>query len=421
MKEEEITQCADLLQQFHGQFAPIFYDRRQADTSAKVLHGLLLNGVRANAAKTARAVPGVNVDSVQHFMGRSPWDHRPIIGQLHHLTAHHIGHPEAILAVDDSGFAKKGNKSVGVKRQYSGTLGKVDNCQIGVYAAYLSPLGRCLVDEELYLPTEWCEDKQRREEAQIPKHVQFQTKPELALRQIERAHEGPLPFQWVACDDLYGQNGAFRDGVDDLGLRYVAEVPCSTKVWTEHPPLKGPGPSGGGRPREQWSLRADAPDPQTVEDVAASLTDWQLVRCRRGTKKPIRSEWAARRVYPWRDGMPGRQRWLLIQRPPDDENKYYLSNVGPEVSIEKLAQVASKEWFVEQCFRDEKTEIGLDEYEVRKWHGWHHHMTMCMLALAFLTFVQQSWEKRGRTEHPKGPSRAEPCFRTGATEPHRSV
>ena len=395
MKEEEITQCADLLREFHGRFAPEFYDRRQAQTSQKVLHGLLLRGVRANAAKTARAVPGADVDSVQHFMGRSPWDHRPIIDQLHHLTADHIGHPEAILAVDDSGFAKKGHKSFGVKRQYSGTLGKVDNCQIGVFAAYVSPLGRCLVDEELYLPTEWCEDQKRREEAQVPEDVRFRTKPELALREIARAHEGPLPFQWVACDDLYGQSGAFRDGVAQLGLRYVAEVPCAKKVWTEHPPLKGPGPSGGGRPRQKWSLRDDAPDPQTVQDVAASITDWQPIRCRRGTKKPIRSEWAARRVYPRRDGLPGQQRWLLIQRPPDDEDKYYLSNAGPDVPIEKMARVATKEWFVEQCFRDEKTQIGLDEYEVRKWQGWHHHMTMCMLALAFLMLVQRSWEKKG--------------------------
>jgi hypothetical protein len=270
-------------------------------------------------------------------------------------VAEGIGDPEAIFVVDDSGVPKKGEKSVGVARQYSGTLGKVDNCQVGVYEAYVRPLGQCLVEEDLYLPEDWCQNQRRRQEAEIPPDVSFRTKPQIALRQLERADEGPLPFEWVTCDDLYGQNGAFRDGVDDLGLRYVAEVPCSTKVWTERPPLKGPGPSGGGRPREKWTLADDAPTAMEVQKLAAEATGWEPIRTRKGTKKPILSEWVALRVYPWRDGMPGEQRWLFLERRPSGEHKYYLSNAGTKATKEKMAHVASAEWFVEQCFRDAKT------------------------------------------------------------------
>lgn len=395
MKEEKIAQCADRLMEFHSQFEPVFYDRRQANVSQKMLHGLLLDGVDANAAETARAVPNASPRAFQHFVGISSWDHRPVIFQLQTTVADEIGEPDGIFVVDDSGVAKKGNKSAGVARQYSGTLGKVDNCQIGVYGAYVSSRGRCLVEEDLYLPEQWCEDHQRRQEAEIPEEVSFRTKPQIALQQVRRAHEGPLPFRWVTCDDLYGQNGGFRDGVDDLGLKYVAEIPCSTKVWTEKPPLKGPGPSGGGRPREKWSLREDAPSPVRVDRLADEATDWKVVHTRRGTKKPIQSEWVALRVYPWRDGLPGTQKWLLLERCSDGQHKYYLSNAGPETKLQKMAQVASAEWFVEQCFRDAKTEIGLDEFEVRKWQGWHHHMTMCMLAQAFLVLLQKNWKKKG--------------------------
>jgi len=395
MKPEQIEQCAEQFVEFHRRFAPLFYEKRQAHWSAKVLHGLLLDGVRKNAAKIARAVPNAKAKALQHFMSQSSWDHHPLIEQLQAVVSETLADPEGILVTDDTGFAKKGDKSAGVKRQYSGTLGKVDNCQIGVFLAYVSRRGKALIDEELYLPKEWARDKKRRKEAGVPRYVKFRTKQELALQMIKRAAEGPLPALWVACDDFYGRDGELRDSLEELEFLFICEVPSKTKVWTELPPLAEPGPSGRGRPRTKVRISAKAPKALEVRRVRHQIEQWQYVTVRKGSKKPIRSAWAALRVYPWRDGLPGKQRLLLIERTEEDGQKYYLSNAPAETPLKKLAEVAKQQWFVEQCFRDAKGQVGLDEFEVRKWRGWHHHMTMCMLALCFLLLLQQNWKKGG--------------------------
>lgn len=393
MKPEQVEQCAEQLVEFHRRFVPFFYEKRQARWARKWLHGLLLEGVRKNAAEVARAVPGGNVQSMQQFMSDSPWDPRPVVGELQAVVAEKLGDPEAVLVCDETGFPKKGQKSVGVARQYSGTLGKVDNCQVGVFLAYVSSKGRSLVDEQLYLPKEWARNRGRRKEAGVPREVKFRTKPQIALQMIREAAEGPLPFRWVACDDLYGQNGDFRDGLDALGLLYVVEVPSKTKVWTEMPPLREAGPSGRGRPRTKRSLSPQAPHPRKVGDLAKRPQSWTALKVRDGAKKPIRSHWALLRVYPWREGLPGQQRWLLIERRQEGHDKYYLSNAPAGTPIRKLAEVAKSEWFVEPCFRDAKQQVGLSDFELRKWRGWHHHMVMCMLAQAFLATLCSEWKK----------------------------
>ena len=394
MKPEQIKQCTRQLVEFHGRFAPLFYEKRQAHWAYKWLHGLLLDGVRKNAAKLARVVPGGNVQSMQQFMSDSPWDHRAVIKELQAVAAENLADPQAVLVCDETGFAKKGEKSVGVARQYSGTLGKVDNCQVGVQLAYISSKGRTLVDEDVYLPKQWARDKKRRKEAGVPKWVKFRTKPQIALDLIRDAAEGPLPFRWVSCDDIYGANGEFRDGLQELGLLYVCEVPCSTKLWTQRPPVREPGPGLHGRPRTKRTLGPDAPRAVEARKLAKRIENWRWITTREGAKKPIRSAWSAMRVWPWRDGLPGRESWLLIERTNEGEHKYYLCNASAETALEQLAEVAKKEWFVEQCFRDAKQEVGLDEFEVRKWRGWHHHMVMCMLAYLFLTLLRIRWKKR---------------------------
>lgn len=393
MKPEQIEQCADQLVKFHRRFAPLFYQKRQAHWCYKWLHGLLLDGVRKCAAKLARAVPGADVQSMQQFVSDSPWEHRAVIRELQALVAEQLHDSEAVLVVDDTGFAKKGDKSVGVKRQYSGTLGKIENCQIGVFMAYVSRKGNCLVNEQLYLPKEWARDRKRRKEAGVPKEVEFHTKPELALGMVTELMEGPISASWVACDDDYGADGSFRDGLAELGLKFVCEVPCSSKVWTEFPPLKGPGPGKRGRPRTTMALSPDAPRPTEVRKLAERIQNWHYISLRVGSKKPIRSAWAALRVYPWRQGLPGGERWLLLERREDETHKYFLSNAPPQTPLQKLAWAAKQEWFVEQCFRDAKGEVGLADFEVRKWSGWHHHMTMCMLAYLFLVLLRSRWKK----------------------------
>jgi len=393
MKPEQIRECADQLVEFHKRLAPLFYEKRQAHWCYKWLHGFLLDGVRKNAAKLARAVPGANVQAMQQFITDSPWDHRKMIAELQLIVADRLADPDAVVVVDDTGFAKKGQKSVGVKRQYSGTLGKVDNCQVGVFAAYVSRRGHCLVDEELYLPKEWARDRRRRKEAGVPKQVAFQSKPQLALQTIKNVAGGAISARWVACDDAYGESGQFRDGLDALGLNFMCEVPSKTKIWTELPPLVQPGSSAGGRPRTKVSLSPEAPRCVRVSKAAATIQKWRRITARQGTKRPIRSAWAALRVYPWRDGLPGAQRWLVVERRREGSHKYFLSNAPADTPLEELVRVAKQKWFVEQCFRDTKQQVGLSHFEVRKWAGWHHHMTMCMLAYLFLVLVRAGWKK----------------------------
>jgi len=401
MKPEQVEQCAEQLMQFHSRFASLLYEKRQAHWAHKWLHGLLLEGVRKNAAGVARAVPGGNVQSMQQFMSDSPWEPRPVVRELQAVIAEELGDPQAVLVCDETGFPKKGDKSVGVARQYSGTLGKVDNCQVGVFCAYVGKKGSSLVDGELYLPKQWAKDRKRRKEAGVPRHVKFRTKPQIALEMIGKAANGPLPFQWVACDDLYGQNGEFRDGLEQLALKYVCEIPSKTKVWTHMPTVREPGPSGRGRPRIKRSLAPDAPRPKEVSRLAKQRESWTTVQVRDGAKKPVRSDWAALRVHPWREGLPGKQSWLLMEKTREGEHKYYLSNAPEDTPIRQLAHVAKKEWFVEMCFRDAKQEVGLADFELRKWPGWHHHMVMCMLAQAFLAILRRRWKKGLSSPRPR--------------------
>ena len=394
MKPEQIQQCADQLAEFHGRLAPLFYEKRQAHWCQKWLHGLLLDGVRKNATGVARAVPGANVQAMQQFLADSTWDRAPLIEQLQVMAQEGLGEPDGILVCDDTGFPKKGTESVGVARQYSGTLGKVDNCQIGVFLAYVTGKGRVLVDGRLYLPKDWAADRARRKKAGVPRGVRFQTKAALALEMIERAVAGALSVQWVTCDDGYGRDGAFRQSVAALGLRYVCEVPSDQKVWCDLPTLPRRAPGQMGRPRTRLEALPGGPKSQKVRQLASGIDSWRHIQLRAGTKKPVASDWAGLRIWPSHKRAPGPEEWLLLER-GDAGMKYYLSNAPAETPLEAMARVAKREWYVEPCFRDLKQEVGLDDYEARKWRAWHHHVTLCMLAGLFLTLMQGKWQKGG--------------------------
>ena len=394
MTPQQIEQCAGQLGAFHERLAPLFPDKRQRPWYRRWIHGLLLDGVRKNAAELARAVPGAEVQAMQQFLTDSTWRWGPVIAQLQAMAQETLGEPEGILVCDDTGFAKKGTESVGVARQYSGTLGKVDNCQIGVFAAYVSSQGRCVVDGRLYLPRQWAKNRARRKKAGVPKNVEFHTKPALALQMIERAAAGPLSVRWVTCDDGYGRDGGFRQSVADLGLLFVCEVPSDRRVWTELPVLPESSSGQMGRPRTRAHTAPGAPKSRKVRHLVDEVDSWHLIETREGTKKPIAADWAALRVWPSVKGAPGRERWLLLER-SDAGLKYYLSNASVQTPLETMANVAKQEWFVEACFRDLKQEVGLADYEARKWPSWYHHVTLCLLAGLFLTILRTKWSKRG--------------------------
>ena len=278
--------------------------------------------------------------------------------------------------VFETGFLKKGDKSVGVQRQYSGTAGRIENCQVGVFLAYASDKGRTLLDRELYLPQVWAEDWERRREAGVPEDVGFQTKPRLAQRMLERALESGVPFRWVAGDEVYGNDRNLRLWLEHQGIPHVLAIKRSEKLWalTEK----------GSR-----QVRADR--------LASQVDETGWVRCSTGdgAKGPRIYDWTAVALRPVRE--PGKGHWLLVRRSvaKPEELAYYVCYGPAGTALEELARVAGTRWAIEECFEEAKGQVGLDQYEVRRWDGWYRHITLAMLAQAYLAVIRHQAMQQG--------------------------
>jgi SRSO17 transposase len=317
---------------------------------------------------------------IQKFLGHVPWDHQPLLTTLARQVGQDLGEPDAVLVFDPSGFPKKGDRSVGVQRQWCGRLGKVENCQVGVYMAYVARRGQALVNLRLYLPREWANDRVRRKVAGVPKPIRFQTRHALALAMLDEqgAH---LPHGWVAGDDEMGRPSAFRQELQGRGERYLLAVPANTKVRdVEAAP---PSYSGRGRPPQQPWTRVD----RWVAAVPASA--WTRIDVRDGAKGPLVIEVLKRRVQPRTEtGGTGPEELLFLTRERQSDKTYkhdsYLSNAGPEVPLSELARVSKAAHRIEECFERAKGEAGLADYQVRNWMAWHHHQTLSLLAAWFL-------------------------------------
>jgi SRSO17 transposase len=284
-------------------------------------------------------------------------------------------------------------------------MGKVGNCQVGVFMAYVSERGHALLDKRLYLPREWTEDPQRCRQAGVPQEVGFKTKPELALEMLRAARNaGHLLGRWVTADEAYGQVPDFRDALEGEGLCYMLEVPCTTQVFSQPARTGLPQWSGRGRKPCRVRLVEGEARPQPVRALAAELVeaDWQELTVAEGAQGPRRYQFAARRVWESRDGVPGRESWLVLRRNLDaSELKYYLSNAPLSTPLLTLGRVGAMRWPIETEFETEKGETGLDEYEVRSWEGWQHHVTLALLAGAFLLSVEHDW---GEKDAPLDPA-----------------
>ena len=409
MTPKDLRQALPLFEDFLYRFAPLVVDDERTgsrrDRMDAYLRGLLLD---AESTKTAESIAlkvhgdPSQVRMTQVFLGQSPWPDEPLRKELVLWVDQEIGSEQGTLIVDESGFPKWGDKSVGVARQYCGATGKIDNCQIGVFLAYASAVGHTLLDERLYLPQEWANDAKRRQEAGVPAGVVFRTKPELALELIRRV--GPeVRHGWVTFDEGYGKDPGFLSGLEELDERYIGEVPKSCRVWLRRPKVTGPKPGRMGRPRNKARLAAGQPRPQTVEEIAAALpaSAWKRLRFREGTKGTQQAHFARVRVVAERDDLPGPDLWLVIERSCDQMPyiKYYLSNAAPDCPLLEMAQAGHNRWPVEDCFLRGKQEVGLDDYEVRGWRGWHHHMTMTMLALWFLVLQKRRLGGKNRDGH----------------------
>jgi SRSO17 transposase len=407
MDVQALRQLKPELDLFLERYAP-WFGRDEAYAHAhRFVQGLLLGGERRSVENIAEAIDGGVVRSLQKFIAQSPWPDDELLEELQRHVTEVLGDPDAALNVDETGFPKKGTKSVGVKRQYAGCLGRTDNCQIGVCINYRSVAGHTLIDRRLFLPEEWAADLPRREEAGVPGAVVFRSKPELGLEMVRQAAERGLPFRWVTADGVYGDSPTFVQGVRGLGKWYVVDTSADARVWLAEPEVipagtKGPRGPATTRPRA-------ATKPERVDAVAARLPAkaWKRVVVAEGSQGPRVYEYAFLWVWFSEEGLPSGRERLLVRRSLGQraEVKYHRSNAPAEVPPEKLAQVRGGHWSVEQSFEAAKGECGLDEYETRGWVGWHHHTALSLLALWFLALQRRRLgEKRATDDRARGAS-----------------
>ena len=331
------------------------------------LRGLLGRIDRKNAWQLAEYVGDTTPHGIQRLLDRARWDADAVRDELIRYTREHLlmEGEAGTLIVDETGFLKKGNKSAGVQRQYSGTAGRIENSQIGVFLALLGSHGRALIDRRLYLPKSWCEDSVRRAEASIPAEESFATKPRLAMQMLRRAFASGLRPRWVLADEIYGSDSKFRRFLESQNQPYVLAVSCQQRLWVQY--------------RQK---RVDA----IVEEVPSNA--WFRMSVGEGSKGPRVYDWTAGRL-----GVPtdaGLVKWLLVRRSVEDpaDRAYYLCTAPADATAQNLAIAAGQRWAIECCFEATKQETGLDDYEVRSWHGWYRHVTLSMLAMAFLTVVR---------------------------------
>jgi SRSO17 transposase len=399
---EEIEALAGELVDYHAEFADLYYRVEQAHWGYKYLQGLILPIERKAIQPMAQSLEGGNIQAMQQFISQGRWRDEALLRKHWQLVDETLGEGDGVYIIDGSEFPKKGEHSVGVARQWCGALGKVENCQAGVFGAYASRQGYTLVDRRLYLPEEWfdADHRERWVKCGIPDETAFKTKPELALELLEKAvADGHLRFRWVTCDEGYGRDSNFLDGVDTLERWYLAEVPLNTRLWETRPETEIPAWSGHGRRPTRQRLLAGQPQPQRVAELAARLTaaDWQPYTIKEGSQGPIVAEFAFRRAVAVRDGLPGPEVWIVFRRSlgEDPQLKVYLSNAPADTAVTQLVRVAGLRWPIETAIEEGKDALGMDHYEVRTWLGWHHHMTQCLLAHHFLVRTQKRL-KRGR-------------------------
>jgi SRSO17 transposase len=386
MNGTELREARARFRGFVEPLLPLMGRSERRTWAALYIHGLLLEGGRKTAATMAARFGG-DEQALQQFVSQSPWDWVPVRQALAERMVEHAGSRPAWL-VDDTGFPKQGKHSVGVARQYSGTLGKTGNCQIGASLNYATGDGCFPLDFQLYLPESWASDPVRREEAGIPEEITFQRKWEIALAMIDRARGWGVPRGPVVADAGYGVASEFRAGLRARGLSYSVGITKDVTVWPGRLVRKPPPPHNGrGRPR-----KPELPPAQSVLAVARSLPEdaWSDVTWRQGSRGPMKGRFAAIRVQPAHDTLQGAEDepvcWLLIEWPRDQQEptKYWLSNLSEDSTLTDLVYVAKIRWWVEQNYGQLKDELGLDHFEGRSWRGWHHHVTLTMIAFDFL-------------------------------------
>jgi SRSO17 transposase len=365
---QEVQAWAAGLEALHARIAGRFARAEPRRRVLAYLRGLLGNVGRKNGWQLAEHAGERTPDGMQRLLATADWDPDGVRDDLRVYVVEHLGDPSAVLVVDETGFLKKGTTSVGVQRQYSGTAGKVDNCQLGVFLAYASPKGRAMIDRELYLPERWTDDPPRCRAARVPEQVGFRTKPQLAQLMLERALDAGVPATWVTADEVYGGSPALRGWLEGRGVWHVLAVKCTE-------PLEVSSPNGVVR--------------ESAEQLAAGVPAEQWIACSAGHGAK------GRRLYDWTrvelatPATSGMARWLLVRRRRRDGELAFYACYGPAATpLVGLVRIAGTRWAVEEGFEQAKGEVGLDHYQVRRWPGWYRHITLALLAHAFLAVTR---------------------------------
>lgn len=372
------------LERAHEGIADLFARSEVRERSLSYMKGLLSGCERKNSWQVAEWVGEGAPYGMQYLLDRARWDANAVQARLSEYVGKEFGSPDAVLVLDETGFLKKGIHSAGVQRQYSGTAGRIENSQVGVFLCYASPRGYVLLDRELYLPQSWIEDGARCRAAGIPEEIDFATKPLLGQRMLERTFQAGMPCGWVAGDEVYGRDSKLRRWLQERHQPYVLAVAADQRLW-----------------RDMCQQR--------VDELAHQLpkSAWKRLSAGRGTKGERLYDWALLR---WAEH-EGWEHTLLVRRSlePEPEYAYYFTYAPQKKSILKiLVSVAGQRWAVESAFQMAKGECGLDHYEVRHWQGWYRHITLSMLALAILAVLRarekKTFPQKGSSQRTRNPA-----------------
>jgi len=398
--QADVQQFLKELTKYMKLFKPAFQRVEQRQKSQAYVHGLLGNSVRKNVEQMALGL-GEKIRSLQYFIGQSPWTGEPVTVIHQGLIGESLGEEDGVVLIDESSTIKQGEESVGVARQYCGSVGKVANGQVGVYLGYASRKGYSLVEGQLFVPEKWFakEYAERGQACGVPADLVFKTKPEIGLDLLKSAKKrGNLPFAWVAADELYGDSPTFRDGVDALGKWYFTEIKSTTLIWRTRPNVQLSPWSGQGRHPSHLRLSDPRKKPVPVQQLVKKTPKqiWVPAKIKEGTKGPIVCEFAFLRVIESRRNLPTCERWLIIRRNLDDPTqiKYYFSNAPANTPVHEFVRLSGMRWPIETIFEEAKGEVGLDHYEMRSWIGWHHHMLLVALAHHFLVRLRIQFQER---------------------------
>lgn len=409
---QTVDASAQELISFHQLFQVCFQRREQRQWSLFYLCGLLSNLERKTIETMVLILHGAKANAVrdlQRFMSEGRWSQPAMLEKYQALVNEWLGEPSGVVIADGSGFPKQGKQSVGVAYQYCGHLGKVANCQPGVFVVYASSRGHAFLDERLYLPEEWFTSayRERWEACRIPEDWSFRNEPDLALEMITPlVQRTVIPFRWVTADETYGKSPSFCDGIAALGKWYFAEVPADTRVWLRTPALQPPGQGLLGRPRLHPRVVQNAPRPREVRELVLQLPKSKWIRrmIKEGSKGPLVAEFYFLRATTLRNGLPGPRGWLVFRRRlgPKPEIKFYFSSAPTTCPRSELIRVSGQRWPVETALEEGKGELGMDHYETRTWPAWHRHMPLTFLAHLFLTRLRLVWQKKPRAHSGSG-------------------